>query len=157
MKKIISISKLPRLIKKIKQQRQAISLVGGCFDILHPGHVIFLQKAKQTADILLVMLEPDQKVKLLKGVDRPVHNQKERALVLEGLQAVDYILPLPFMTGEKEYNKVIEIIRPDIIAATEGSEALLHQKSAEKVGAQFKYVTKIAGHYSSTRILNHNK
>ena len=63
-----------------------IVLVGGCFDILHLGHVVFLEKAKKEGDVLVVLLESDEKVRFLKGKGRPVHTQSERAEILSALK-----------------------------------------------------------------------
>lgn len=133
-------------MKKIKTV-----LVGGCFDILHPGHVIFLQKAKRLGDRLVVLLESDRKIKKLKGVNRPVHNQKERSLVLKALKFVDSIVLLDFIESDQEYDEIIKKIKPDIIATTLGDPDIFYKKrSAELVGAKLKYVTKrIKGHSTS--------
>lgn len=134
-----------------------VVLVGGCFDILHPGHIVFLQKAKKQADCLIVLLESDQKIKQLKGKNRPFFNQKERAAVLKGLKFVDQIIMLPFMKNDADYEKIIKKIKPDIIAATRGAPDNYHKKRVAKlVGAKLKYVTNIIGDYSTTNILTKN-
>lgn len=137
-----------------KKQGKVVVLAGGCFDILHPGHVIFLEKAKKTGDILVVFLESDQKVKELKGVNRPVHTQQERAQVLSALRAVDCVVMLPYMKFEAEYDELIAKIKPDVIAATSKDTNNPHyQRSAKLVGAKLKVVTKIIGNYSTSRLL----
>ena len=131
-------------------------LVGGCFDVLHPGHIVFLEKAKKEGDFLIVLLEADEKVKSLKGLKRPVHDQKERAKVLSAIKFVDQVILLPNFKTEKQYDNLVKNIKPNIIAATYGDKNAHHlQRSAKLVGAQFKYVTKVVGHYSTSRILNH--
>lgn len=134
-----------------------VVLVGGCFDILHPGHVIFLQKAKRAADYLVVLLESDAKVKKLKGVNRPVHTQKERAIVLKALKFVDRVILLPNMKNDSDYERLIKQIKPDIIAATKGSEDNhLKKRAAKLVGAKLVYVTKMIGYHSSSSIIFKN-
>lgn len=129
-------------------------LVGGCFDILHPGHVIFLEKAKKAGDKLIVLLESDEKVRKLKGINRPVHSQKERALVLKALKFVDLVVLLPFIETDKEYDAIIKKIKPDIIATTKGYANVEHLKRCSKlVSARLKFVTKKIGNYSSSKIL----
>lgn len=129
-------------------------LVGGCFDVLHPGHVIFLEKAKKLGDRLVVLLESDQKVRLLKGVNRPVHTQKDRAKILKALRFVDQVISLPFIQDEKEYDQIIKKINPHVIAATRGyGDTSNHKRTAKLVGAKLVYVTNIYGNYSSSRIL----
>lgn len=137
-------------------RNKKVVLVGGCFDILHPGHVIFLQKAKKMGDNLVVLLESDEKIKQLKGNHRPFFNQKERAVVLKGLKFIDQIIMLPFIKSDADYEKVIKKLKPDIIAATFGAPDNYHkQRIAKIVGAKLKYVSKIVGSYSTSKILNH--
>lgn len=156
MEEVISVGKLSKLTRLLKKQGGKIVLVGGCFDVLHPGHIVFLQKAKKEGDILIVLLESDEKVKELKGVKRPVHSQQERAQVLSALSFVDYVVRLPFMKSDREYDKLIEKVKPDIVAATKGDvNARYHKRSAKKVGANFKYVTRLIGNHSTSRILDH--
>ncbi len=155
MAEIIPLKNLNNLIKDLQGKGSKV-LVGGCFDVLHPGHVIFLEKAKKVGDYLMVLLESDQKVKTLKGISRPVHSQKERAQVLSALAFVDYVVMLPFMKTATQYDKLIEVIKPDVIAATKGdSNVSYHQRSAKRVGANFKFVTNMIGNHSTSRILNH--
>lgn len=130
-------------------------LVGGCFDVLHPGHVVFLKEAKKAGNRLIVMLESDEKIKKIKGVNRPVHNQKERALVLKALKFVDTVILLPYMQTEEEYDALIQKINPDIIAATLGDPENYHKvRSAKLTGARLKFVTKLIGNHSTSRILS---
>lgn len=130
-------------------------LVGGCFDVLHPGHIVFLEKAKSKGDFLIVLLESDRKVKILKGKNRPVQTQEERSEVLSAIKFVDQVIMLPFMKEEEEYDKLIKKIKPDVIAATRGDENVAHHKRAAKLsGAKFIYVTNMIGNHSSSRILN---
>lgn len=156
MEEVISVGKLSKLTRLLKKQGEKIVLVGGCFDVLHPGHIVFLEKAKKAGDKLIVLLESDERVKELKGVKRPVHSQQERAQVLSALAFVDYVVMLPFMKSEAEYDNLIEKIKPDVIAATFGDvNATYHQRSAKLIGAKFKYVTKTIGNHSTSRILDH--
>lgn len=141
---------------EVVSKGKKIVLVGGCFDVLHPGHVIFLEKAKKEGDILVVLLESDQKVRQLKGISRPVHSQKERAKVLSALRFVDTVVMLPFMKKSLDYDDLISKIKPDVIAATFGENNADHQRVASKVGAKLKFVTKIIGNHSTSKILGHN-
>lgn len=155
MAEIISTDKVSALSKNLKKQGKKIVLAGGCFDILHPGHVIFLEKAKRTGDILTVLLESDEKARKLKGVNRPVHTQKERAKVLSALRYVDYIILLPFMV-DREYDELVAQLQPDVIAATSGDVKNIHLKRSAKLArAKFKLVTGVVGNYSTSKILNH--
>src|SRR5262249_37876286 len=86
---------LPALLGELEQRRRAgqrIAFTNGCFDVLHAGHVQYLHEARAQADVLVVGLNSDSSVRALKGPSRPVNPQDVRALVLSGLQAVDYII-----------------------------------------------------------------
>ena len=112
--------------------KKYLVLVGGCFDVLHPGHIIFLEKARKAGDKLVVLLESDQKIRKLKGEGRPVHTQKERAKILSALESVDSVVCLPYMEDDFEYDEIILKNNPDIIAATRGDESIEHKKRAAK-------------------------
>ena len=136
--------------------RKKIVLVGGCFDVLHPGHIRFLEKAKKAGEYLIVLLESDKKIKELKGQDRPIHTQNERKLILKGLKSVDRVILLPYLKNDADYEVVIQQIKPDIIAATLGASDNYHKKRiAKATGAKLKYVTKMIGSYSTSNILTH--
>lgn len=152
---IILANQVSRLSKVLKKQGKKIVVVGGCFDILHPGHIIFLEQAKRAGDSLLVLLESDARVRRLKGIGRPVHNQKQRALVLSALKTVDHIIMLPDMKRNEDYDQLITLIAPDVIAATAGDENNAYRKRAAKLaGAIFKIVTKIIGNHSTSALLS---
>lgn len=154
MEKVVPKSKLAEFVRGLKKENKKLVLAGGCFDLLHPGHVVFLTKAKKEGDILIVILESDKKVKKLKGDKRPIHSQKERAKSLSLLKAVDYIVLLSYMKLDAEYDELIGKIRPDVIAATSGGNAFHHQRMAKMLGAKLKFVTKTIGNYSTSRILS---
>lgn len=115
-------------------------LVGGCFDILHYGHIHFLREAKKLGDHLIVALESDENLKRLKGSTRPIHNQKQRKEILESLKFVDKVLLLPEMKTDSDYEKMVTKIAPHIIAITKGSKTKTH---AHLVGAKVVEVPKI--------------
>lgn len=156
MAKIISANKAVLLSRGLKKIGKSIVLAGGCFDVLHPGHVIFLEKAGKAGDILFVLLESDRNVEKLKGENRPVHNQKMRAKVLSALEAVDYVISLPYMSSDDAYDQLMQKIKPDFIALTKDYGSFAHHKRvADLTGAKLKYVTKKVGNHSTSRILEH--
>lgn len=103
-----------------------VVLVGGCFDILHWGHISFLKKAKALGNYLVVALESDENVKKLKGPGRPIHNQKQRKKMLESLRFVDKVIALPPMKSDSDYEKLVRQVNPDIIAVTYGDTKNTH-------------------------------
>lgn len=121
-----------------------IVLVGGCFDILHYGHIYFLKKAKALGDYLIVALESDQNITRMKGKKRPIHGQKERKEMLESLSFVDQVIILADKMNDQDYLKFVKIISPQIIAATTGDPILAKkQKQAEVVKAKLVKIPKI--------------
>lgn len=112
-------------------------LVGGCFDLIHFGHVHFLKKARALGDHLVVALESDKNVKHLKGKDRPVHSQKQRRLMLESLTFVDEVMSLGPMKTDADYRRLVVSVGPKIIAVTAGDPHLAKKKAhAKAVGAR---------------------
>jgi rfaE bifunctional protein nucleotidyltransferase chain/domain len=118
MARIVNLQELKTYLPKKGEGR--IVLTGGCFDILHIGHVRFLSEAKGMGDYLVVLLESDKKVKELKGKNRPVFVQEERAEMLSALRSVDLIVLLQMMENDSDYLNLVMKIKPDIIAVTEG-------------------------------------
>jgi len=97
-----------------------VVLVGGCFDILHYGHISFLKKAKKLGNYLVVALESDENTMKLKGPSRPIHNQNQRKKMLESLRFVNKVIALPPMKSDSDYEKLVRKVNPDIIAITQG-------------------------------------
>ena len=98
------------IIKTLKAKGKKVVATNGCFDILHVGHVRYLQKSKSFGDILVVGLNSDISVKILKGETRPINPQEDRAEVLCALACVDYVV----MFDEKSPVDLLDLIKPDI-------------------------------------------
>ena len=107
-------------------RKKKIVLVGGCFDILHYGHIYFLKRAKKLGDMLVVALESDENTRKLKGPKRPIHTQKQRAEMLKSLRFVDKVITLPPMKSDLDYKKLVHRVNPDIIAITDGDTKNTH-------------------------------
>jgi len=107
---LIEKENLSDLIKKLRSEGKKIVTTNGCFDLLHVGHVRYLQKSKSFGDILIVMLNSDMSVKRLKGDSRPLNNEQDRAEILCALSCVDYVVIF-----EKDTPRdLLDIIKPDI-------------------------------------------
>lgn len=153
MKKILSIESVAQLSKKFRAEGKRIVLAGGCFDILHSGHIRFLEKAKARGDILIVILESDQKIQELKGKNRPVNTQKNRALVLSALEYVDIVIPLPYLKTDSEYDDMISLLKPAIIATTYGDPYRSHkERQAKKIGSEVIDVIERIKNLSTTKL-----
>ena len=119
-------------------------LVGGCFDLLHFGHINFLREAKKHGDYLIVALESDENVRRMKGDNRPIHTQVQRKEMLEALTFVDEVRSLPQMKTDDDYNNLVLEIKPAIIAITEGDPILdKKQKQAGSIGAKLIIIPKV--------------
>ncbi len=153
MQRIIDIKKAIKISKKLKQEGKKIVLCGGCFDVLHIGHIRFLDAAKKEGDILFVLLENDTSVKKLKGEERPINTQEERAILLSSLRPVDYVVILPDMNTNTDYDKLVLSLKPDIIAATKDAEQSIHiKRTAKLAGAEPAFVVNRISNRSTTRL-----
>jgi len=112
---------------RAKNRKKTIVFTNGCFDILHPGHIEILRKAKDLGDILVVGLNSDASVRRLKGRGRPLVAERDRAFVLEALEAVDRVV----IFGEDTPLEAIRALEPDVLV--KGAE----YGSGEIVGASF--------------------
>ena len=137
MGKVITVQKAIKIVKTLHTSGKTLVLAGGCFDILHIGHIAYLTKAKEQGDILMVLLENDTTIKKIKGKNRPLHSQKDRAAILASLQVIDYIVLLPFMKDDTSYEKLVISLKPGIIAATKGDpQEANKQRQAKQIHAK---------------------
>ncbi|HOJ30629.1 MAG TPA: D-glycero-beta-D-manno-heptose 1-phosphate adenylyltransferase [bacterium] len=110
-KKIKSLKELQKIVKNLKIRKKKIVFTNGCFDILHAGHLYVLEKAKKTGDVLIVGLNSDESVRKLKGNNRPIMSEKDRAYLLSGLSCVDYCV----IFNEETPAQIIQAIKPDVL------------------------------------------
>lgn len=103
---------LQAVLKRLKREGKRIVWTNGCFDILHVGHIMYLQKARDEGDIMVVGLNSDASVKGIKGPDRPVVDENDRAQVLAALECVDYIV----IFDEKTPLPLLTLLQPDVYA-----------------------------------------
>ncbi|MGB8993044.1 MAG: D-glycero-beta-D-manno-heptose-7-phosphate kinase [Desulfobaccales bacterium] len=114
--KIVSLSELPVLASRLQTQGQRIVFTNGCFDLLHAGHIKFLDQARHLGDVLVVAVDSDASVHRVKGAGRPVMYAAQRLAVLGALEAVDYLLPFE----SHQLPEILEKLSPDIL--TKGSD-----------------------------------
>lgn len=103
-------NELKALVDELRAQGQTIVTTNGCFDILHAGHVKYLEKTAAFADKTIVLMNSDSSVKKLKGQGRPINNETDRAAVLSALRYVDYVV----LFEQDTPSDLLEIIRPDV-------------------------------------------
>lgn len=153
MNKIVSIKEAIDISNKLKNQRKSIVLAGGCFDILHIGHIEFLEKAKKEGDYLFILLESDKSLRKLKGKNRPFNSHEDRAKLLSGLETINYIILLPEFRNE-QYDELITKIKPDTIATTRGDPARYHkERQAKMINAKLIDVIEKISNKSTSRLV----
>lgn len=141
MDKILEINKIGKVLDELKKENKSIVVAGGFFDILHLGHIRFLQKARAKGDILIVLVESDEMAKKTKGENRPINDQSARAEILASLSCVDFVIKLPYMKSDEDYDNLIREIRPNVLAITEDDPYIEHKKrQASIVGASVESV-----------------
>jgi rfaE bifunctional protein nucleotidyltransferase chain/domain len=108
--KIKSIEQLEGIVEELKLGGQSVVFSNGCFDILHVGHIRYLEEAKKLGDVLIIGLNSDSSTRLLKGENRPIMDEKDRAEVLCALECIDYVT----IFSDKTPETLIERLKPDI-------------------------------------------
>jgi|SRR5882724_12037401 len=98
--------------KLARDARQTIVLANGCFDVLHAGHIRYLQGARELGDVLIVAINADEQVKALKGTGRPILTERERAELVASIEAVDFVT----IFDEPTVEQLLLAIQPDVHA-----------------------------------------
>jgi len=139
---------LSRMKETLFDKKKKTVLAGGCFDILHYGHLYFIQKARLAGDALILLLIQTIKKK------KPVHTQQQRAELLAALGYVDYVVLLPLLKKpDEEYERIVRQINPSIIAYTIGDIQEDHKKKfAQKVHADILLIPYLESFSSSSLI-----
>ncbi len=109
--KLKTLTELVSTVQELRRQGKRVVFTNGCFDLLHRGHVRYLDEAKGLGDVLVVAINSDASVRALKGPDRPVMSHEERAELVAALAAVDYVL----IFEELDPEKVIGALEPDLL------------------------------------------
>ena len=142
--------------KALEAQGKRLVFTNGCFDLLHVGHVRYLQAARRLGDALVVAVNGDDSVRALKGPTRPLNGEADRAEVLAALECVDHVVIFP----EVRVNNVLEIIRPHVYAKggdytpetlDPGERAVL-----ERIGAEIRILPLVPGR-STTSLIARSK
>ena len=108
---IVPVDLLKEQLRKIQQSGKKVVFTNGCFDLLHPGHVSYLEQARALGDVLVVAINSDQSVRRLKGNDRPILDQDIRSIMLAALRWVDYVT----IFDAPDPLKLIALLEPDIL------------------------------------------
>ncbi|HIZ89878.1 MAG: D-glycero-beta-D-manno-heptose-7-phosphate kinase [Mucispirillum sp.] len=145
--KVVAYNHIADIIKREKSFNKTIVFTNGCFDILHRGHVTYLKHAKALGDILVLGLNSDASVKRLKGPSRPVNNEQDRAVVLEALECIDYIV----IFEEDTPLNLIKNVMPDILV--KGGDYKAEDVVGKEYAGRVEIIDFVEG-YSTTSTIN---
>ncbi|MDD3437542.1 MAG: D-glycero-beta-D-manno-heptose 1-phosphate adenylyltransferase [Candidatus Gastranaerophilales bacterium] len=142
--------KIRDIVKDIQASGKTVVTTNGCFDILHVGHVRYLQKTKSFADYSIILLNSDKSVKLIKGQDRPINNENDRAEILCALSCVDYVV----LFDESSPRDLLNEIKPDVHTkgADYSTETLPEADVILKNGGTIEFIEFVEGK-STTKII----
>ena len=149
--KIKTLNQLIPIVNKLKKQNKKIATTNGVFDILHPGHVKYLEEAKRLGDILIVGVNSDASTKQNKGDKRPINDEKSRLAVLVALESIDYV----FLFSEKDPRKWLEKIKPNAHAKAGDYKMsqIIERDVVEKNNGKVILVPMIKG-YSTSKLIS---
>lgn len=143
MGQIVTQNEIIKIVQDGHKNNKTFVVTNGCFDILHIGHARYLKETKNFADFSIVLLNSDKSVKLIKGEDRPINNESDRAELLTFLSCVDYVV----LFEESSPAKLLEKIKPDVY--TKGAdytlETLPEKDVVLKNNIQVKFIKFVEG------------
>lgn len=150
MGQIINRDKISDFVRKLQQSGKSVVATNGCFDILHVGHVRYLQKTKSFADYCIVLLNSDKSVRSIKGEGRPINNENDRAEILCALSCVDYVV----LFDEDSPRNLLDEIKPNVY--TKGAdytlETLPEADIMKKNNTRVEFITFVEGKSTTATI-----
>lgn len=154
MGQILRRENIADFVRNLQKSGKTVVTTNGCFDILHVGHVRYLQKTKSFADYSVVLLNSDKSVRSIKGPTRPINNEDDRAEILSALSCVDYVV----MFDEDSPRNLLDEIKPDVY--TKGAdytmETLPEADIMKKNNTRVEFITFVDGK-STTNTINKMK
>jgi rfaE bifunctional protein nucleotidyltransferase chain/domain len=143
-------TQLKRICKEAREDSLKVVFTNGCFDVLHAGHLSYLEAAKELGDKLIVGINSDSSVSKLKGKGRPINPLEERMALIQALKCVDYVVSF----SEDTPLKLIEFLKPNILVkgADYKVEEIVGSKSVIKNGGEVKTIPLVKGLSSSRKI-----
>lgn len=148
--KIKTIDELKEIVKKLKSENKKIVTTNGIFDIIHIGHIRYLQQAKKLGDILIVAVNSDSSTKKIKGPFRPLNNENDRAEALAALECVDYVT----IFSDENPIKILEIIKPQVHVkgGDYNIDKIIEKDAVEKNNGKVVLIPEVKG-YSTTEFI----
>lgn len=153
IEKVKHLDELLKIRQAAKTQNLRVVWTNGCYDILHAGHVTYLQKSKELGDLLIVGLNSDRSIRSTKGPLRPIVDERERAIVIAALECVDYVI----IFQEDSPLNLIETLKPDIYA--KGGDYTIdsinqdERRLVESYGGDIALIPGVEGN-STTAVIN---
>jgi rfaE bifunctional protein nucleotidyltransferase chain/domain len=155
-KKVVSVEELAQVAKEMRAAGKKLVVTNGCFDLLHLGHIRYLRAARTLGDVLAVGLNGDQSVRELKGANRPMNNERDRAELLAALEDVDFVAIFP----EVRATRFLQMVAPKIYVkgGDYTSDTLNAEERAvmEKNGTEIRFIPFEPG-YSTSGIIERLK
>ena len=149
--KIKTLNELVNTVEALKKQNKKIVTTNGVFDILHYGHVKYLEEARKLGDVLIVGINTDKSVKENKGDKRPINDEKSRAGILAALESVDYV----FLFDEKYPSNWLSKVKPNIhVKAGDYKLSQIIEKGAVEQNGGKIIILNMEKAYSTTSIIN---
>lgn len=145
--KIRTLFELVTIVQRRRALGERVVFTNGCFDLLHRGHTRLLQQARALGDLLIVGLNSDASIRLLKGPFRPVLSQDERAELLSALASVDYVV----IFEESDPSRIIDALEPDVLVkgADWTKEEVVGRETVEKRGGRVVTIPLVEGSSTS--------
>lgn len=147
---LIDTNDIEKFCEVLRKGGKKVVFTNGCFDLLHAGHVTYLEAARALGDVLVLGLNTDASVRANKGPTRPINNEIDRARVVGSLRAVDYVV----LFGEKTAETIIAKVRPDIYVkgGDYTFDTLPEAKIVQSYGGRVEFIDMVAGR-STTHVI----
>lgn len=151
---LIKREEIRALIDSLHKNGKTVVTTNGCFDILHVGHVRYLEKTKTFADVSIVLLNSDKSVRSIKGPTRPINNESDRAEILSALRCVDYVV----LFDEDSPRNLLDEMKPDVYTkgADYNMDTLPEADIMRKNGTRVEFIEFVQGK-STTNTINKMK
>jgi D-beta-D-heptose 7-phosphate kinase/D-beta-D-heptose 1-phosphate adenosyltransferase len=150
MRKLLTLPEAEVFVARLRQTNKAVVFTNGVFDLLHPGHVRYLQDARREGDALVVGVNSDRSVRAIKGPARPIYLEHERAEVLSALACVDAVV----VFDEDDPQQIISRLQPDVLVkgADWAADAIIGRETVEGRGGRVVRIPLAEG-YSTSAII----
>jgi D-beta-D-heptose 7-phosphate kinase/D-beta-D-heptose 1-phosphate adenosyltransferase len=148
VEKILSLERAFEVVAELKRRGKRVVFTNGCFDLLHPGHTQYLAQARKLGDVLIVATNSNRSARALKGPERPIQPEAERAEILAALESVDYVTVFDDLTPQT----LIARMLPDVLVkgGDWGPDAIVGRPEVEAAGGRVVSIPVVAGYSSSS-------